>query len=198
MDNKTQTINTYNESAQPLADKFDSSGARTNDIDETFMLIQKDNPKVLEIGCGNGRDAQEILKHSDNYLGVDISEKMIELAKQKVPNGQFIVADIEGFSLPTELDVVFAFASLIHAPKESLQKIFKAILISLNQGGAFRLSMKYAEGYMESTKIDEFGTRTYYLYSDKDIKEIAQGFTIAKSEIGDLKGQMWLEVLMQK
>lgn len=198
MDNKTQTINTYNESAQSLADKFDSLGVRVGDIDETLAIIQKDNPMVLEIGCGNGRDAQEILKHTDNYLGLDVSGELIKLAKQKVPNGQFIVADIEEYTLPTEIDIVFAFASLIHVPKESLQSIFKAILASLNPGGAFRLSVKYAEEYTESTKTDKFGTRTYYLYSDADVNEMAQGFTIVKSEVSGLRGQMWLEVLMQK
>ncbi len=198
MDNKTQAIDTYNKSAQSLAEKFDSLGVRVSDINETFALIQKDNPMVLEIGCGNGRDAEEVLKHTNNYLGVDVSEKLIELAKQKVPKGHFIVADVEEYILPTDLDIVFAFASLIHVPKESLQKIFKATLASLNQGGAFRLSLKYAEEYMESTKTDEFGTRTYYLYSDSDIAEMARGFTIVKCEVGDLRGQMWLEVLMQK
>ncbi len=152
MDNKTQTIDTYNESAQSLAEKFDSLGARVDDINGTFVLIQKDNPMVLEIGCGNARDAEEVLKHTNNYLGVDVSAKLIELAKQKVPNGHFIIADAEEYILPTDLDIVFAFASLIHVPKESLQKICKAILASLNQGGAFRLSLKYAEEYMESTK----------------------------------------------
>ncbi len=198
MDNKTQTIDTYNESAQSLAEKFDSLGARVDDINGTFVLIQKDNPMVLEIGCGNARDAEEVLKHTNNYLGVDVSAKLIELAKQKVPNGHFLVADIEKYNMPFQLDIVFIFASLIHVPKESLQKIFKAILASLNQGGAFRLSLKYAEEYMESTKTDEFGTRTYYLYSDSDIAEMARGFTIVKCEVGDLRGQMWLEVLMQK
>lgn len=198
MDNKTQTINTYNDSAQSLADKFDNLGARVSDIIETFTLVNKDNPRVLEIGCGNGRDAQEILKHTNNYLGVDVSEKLIELAKQKVPSGQFIVTDIEEYSLPTELDIIFAFASLIHVAKESLQNIFNDIFASLNQGGVFRLSLKYADEYVESIKTDEFGTRTYYLYSDNDIKEMAQGFTIVKSEVGGLRGQMWLEVLMQK
>jgi len=198
MDNKTQTINTYNESAQSLADKFDNLGARVIDINEAFALIQKNNPKVLEVGCGNGRDAQEILKHTDNYLGMDVSEKLIELAKQKVPHGQFIVADVEEYVFPDEFDIIFAFASLIHVPKESLQKIFKEIFASLNQGGVFSLSLKYAEKYVERTKTDEFGTRTYYLYSDNDIKEMAQGFMFVKSEVGGLRGQMWLEILMQK
>jgi hypothetical protein len=58
MDKKTQTIYTYNESAEALALKFDSLGARIDDIKETFLLTEKKNPKVIEIGCCNGRDAQ--------------------------------------------------------------------------------------------------------------------------------------------
>lgn len=198
MDKKSQTINTYNESAQALADKFDAIGARKEDIDETFALVQKENPAVLEIGCGNGRDAQEILRHTDNYLGVDVSEELVRLAEQKVPNGQFVVADIEEYIMPTDLDAVFAFASLIHVPKESLQKILQSIYDSLNSDGVFHLSMKYAEEYKEDTKTDEFGTRTYYLYSDKDIEEMAQNFTVIKNKINNLRGQAWLEVLLQK
>lgn len=200
MDKKTQTIITYNESAQLLADKFDRLGARMSDIEETFSLVKKDNQdlKVLEIGCGNGRDAQQILKYTSNYLGIDVSEKLIDLAKQKVPAGQFIIADIEEYIFPSNIDIVFAFASLIHVPKESLQKIFEKILTSLNQNGAFRLSMKYAEEYTENTKTDEFGTRTFYLYSDKDIARMAQGFTVIKNKISNLRGQAWLEILLQK
>lgn len=198
MDKKSQTINTYNESAQSLADKFDAIGVRKEDIDETFALVQKDNPTVLEIGCGNGRDAQEILRHTNNYLGVDVSEELIRLAEQKVPNGQFVVADIEEYIMPTDLDAVFAFASLIHVPKESLKKILQSIYDSLDFDGVFRLSMKYAEEYKEDTKTDEFGTRTYYLYSDKDIEEMAQNFTVIKNKLNDAMGQKWVEVLLQK
>ena len=34
------------------------------DLEETFNLVGKKNPKVLEIGCGNGRDAREIIKRT--------------------------------------------------------------------------------------------------------------------------------------
>ena len=69
MDKKTQTINTYDNSAEALAKKFDERGARILDIEETLSFIKTDNPHVFEIGCGNGRDALEILKRTNNYLG---------------------------------------------------------------------------------------------------------------------------------
>jgi len=198
MDSKAETIDTYNKSALGLAKKFDGLGARTSDIEETFALIPKENPTVLEIGCGNGRDAEYIVKLTHNYVGIDVAEKLIELARQKVPEGKFIVADVEEYTFPNNLDAMFAFASLIHVPRESLRSIFRAALTSLNTRGVFRLSMKYAEAYNEITKTDEFGTRTYYLYSDKDIAELAEGFTILKTEISGFQNQKWVEVLLQK
>jgi len=58
--------------------------------------------------------------------------------------------------------------------------------------------MKYSDDYKEVQKEDEFGTRTYYFYSKKDIEEITNNFKIIKSETNDLRNQIWLEVLLKK
>lgn len=198
MDPKQQTVATYNNQAQSFANKFDQLGVRAGDIEEIFSLIKKDNPKVLEIGCGNGRDALEIIKHTNDYLGLDISEKLIDLAKQKVPTANFIVADIENYVLPDNLDVIIAFASLIHVPKDSLKNILDQALVKLNPGGLFRLSMKAQDEYGQVDQTDDFGSRTYYFYSKENINELARGFVIVKNDLGEIRGQKWLEVILQK
>ena len=200
MDKKIQTTNTYNRSAQSLAEKFDKQGARTSDIEETLSTLKDHDGEIraLEIGCGNGRDAAEIVKRVDDYLGVDISENLIDLAREKVPEADFEVADIESYDFPENLDAVFAFASLIHAPKDSLRNVFERVKNALNDGGVFRISLKYADQYAETTKEDEFGIRTYYLYSERDIESFSSGFSLLKSEVVDFKGQKWLEILLRK
>src|SRR5580693_8526064 len=139
---KLRTIKTYGENAAAFAERFDGIGARINDIAETFEALKIEHPSTLEIGCGNGRDALEILKRTDHYIGLDISEELISLAKEKNPGATFIVADIENYSFPKNLDAIFAFASLIHTPKEKLKKIFADAFSVLNEGGVFRVSMK--------------------------------------------------------
>jgi len=198
MNKKTQTINTYNNSAQALAKKFGKLGACTDDIRETFRLIKKTNPRVLEIGCCDGRDAEEITKYTNDYLGIDISEKMIELAHQKLPTANFQVADIEEYIFPKELDIIFAFASLIHTPKEELRRILSDALPTLNNNGIIRLSMKYADTYTEITKEDEFGVRTYYLYSREDLQGLTDGFVVIKNELSNSLGQLWLQIILKK
>ncbi len=198
MNKKQQIIDTYNKGAESFAKKFDSLGTRISDIKEAFQIVNKNNPKVLEIGCGNGRDAQEILKYTFDYLGIDISEEMIKIARQNVPKANFQVADVESFNFPANLDIVFAFASLIHTDKENFKNVLKKIFQMLNPSGIVWLSLKYSEEYKEIKKESEFGARTYYHYSDKDIVEMADGFSIIKNEIRNIREQKWLEIILQK
>src|SRR5229473_574975 len=53
---------------------------------------------VLEIGCGTG-DLLAALRPSEG-VGVDLSSKLIERAKQKHPQLQFVVADAETLDAP--------------------------------------------------------------------------------------------------
>ena len=198
MNKKKQIIDTYNKSAKALAIKFDKIGALTSQIKETFSYIKKKNPKVIEIGCGNGRDAEEILKYTNNYLGIDISKELIKLAQEKNPSGKFKVGDIENYILPNKFDAIFAFASLIHIPQKNLKKIFEQAFVALNKGGLFRISMKYSNEYKEIIKKDEFGTRTYYLYSQKNMEELAKNFKIIKNQTITTRGQVWIELLLKK
>lgn len=195
---KKKTIDTYNKSADALAKKFDSQGARIDDIKYVFSMCGKSNPSVVEIGCGNGRDAAEICKHTDTYLGMDISEKLLEIAKKNLPGTNFVLADVETFEFPSNMDIVFAFASLIHVPKESFKEIMTKLFSSVQKNGLVFISLKHSNTYAEITKKDEFGTRTYWHYSQSDMEGLASGFTIIHTSIRDIRGQVWMDVLYQK
>src|SRR3989338_2033199 len=103
MDLKKQTVETYNKSVAGLAKKFSNFGPRVDDIKRGFSYVSRNNPNVLEIGCGYGREAKEILWHTNKYLGMDISEEMIKMAKEQVPEGSFVVADVENYNFPHNL-----------------------------------------------------------------------------------------------
>jgi predicted TPR repeat methyltransferase len=86
---KSITIDTYNKTAKIHSDKFTKYGARIDDIERAFSCIKKSNPKVVEIGCGDGRDAEEIIKRTNDYLGIDLSEELIKIAQKKSSWGKF-------------------------------------------------------------------------------------------------------------
>ena len=55
--------------------------------------------RILEIGCGSGNLANLFIKEGYDYTGLDVSNEMIELAKELVPNGKFIRADMRHLKL---------------------------------------------------------------------------------------------------
>lgn len=198
MNKKEQTVDTYNKTALRMAEKFRNIGARTDDVEKAFRFAGKTNPVVLEIGCGDGRDAKEILKRTDKYLGIDISKSMIDIARQYVPGATFAVADVESYAFPDGLDLIFSFASLLHSDRESVKGVLERAHTALNTGGIFYISLK-CDQYREETKSDEFGTRTYYFYTPELIGELAgKRYEIVHRDFQELKGQKWFTLALRK
>lgn len=198
MDSKQETIDTYNRTASQMADKFRGIGARIEDIEKTFSLLNKPNLHVLEIGCGDGRDAREIIKHTKNYIGIDISSAMIELAGKHVPEATFTVADVERFSFPNNLDVIFSFASLLHSDKDAVKNILNKVHEALNESGLFFISLK-RDDYQSKVKEDEFGTRTFYFYQPSDIKEmLGDKYKVVFEDEQSFQNQDWFTLILQK
>lgn len=85
-------------------------------------FIKKDD-RVLDLGCGNGRLYE--IKNEAEYFGVDFSEKMIEIAQKRYPQGKFLVAD--AFSLPFKnhfFDKVFCLSVFHHIPSKFYREQF--------------------------------------------------------------------------
>lgn len=198
MNKKQQTISAYNKGAKLLAAEFNTLGPRQEDIKRAFSYIKKENAKVLEIGCGNGRDAKEIIKYTYNYLGIDASTEMVKIARKNVPGGKFKIADIETCKFPCNIDIIFAFASLLHSNKIAVNNILKKSYKTLNKSGIFYISLKYG-AYQKVTKIEKFGKRTYYFYLPRDIKKLVKNkFKVLYEDIQKLRGQKWFTIILKR
>jgi ubiquinone/menaquinone biosynthesis C-methylase UbiE len=78
------------------------------------------NERVLDSGCGSGR-LFELLSHT-NYYGVDFSEKLIEIAKEKYKEGKFFVANALNLPFPENFfDKVYSISVLHHIPSEEFR-----------------------------------------------------------------------------
>ena len=125
---------TYDESADRMAAKFRAMGPRSADIDRIFEHIGEESANILEIGCGDGRDAMEFRKRTPNYLGIDYSEGMLKMAREYLPNAEFRLADVSEFEFPEGLDGIAAFASLLHLPPEKVRLVVSRGYEALNPG----------------------------------------------------------------
>ncbi len=198
MNKKAQSIETYNKNSKLFIEKFNKYDARVDDIKRAFSHINKTSPRVIELGCGNGRDAKEIIKYTNDYIGVDLSEKFIEEARKESPRINFQLADFEKYIFPQGVDIVFAFASLIHADETSFKNLLKKVYSALDKDGIFYISLKHGE-YKEVTKEDYLGARTNYLYTPEKVSEMADNkYKIIYNDIHDIRNQKWFNIILKK
>ncbi len=81
------------------------------DYDKEFdfynqLLLNHNAKGVLEIGCGTGNLAKRFLKVRKEYIGLDLSEEMVNLSKSKNPDGSFIHGSVTDFELQEKVDAV--------------------------------------------------------------------------------------------
>jgi len=126
MDKNTQKylLNLVKENYNDIAPDFDNT--RNKIIWPELVKIAKnirDNNKILDIGCGNGRLLTVLKDKNIDYLGVDISENLINLAKKKFFEYKFLVGDILELGKLKEInyDYIFCIAVIQHIPGENLR-----------------------------------------------------------------------------
>ena len=88
MDKTRLTISTYNKIARRYAELNFDDTSNLRYVDKFLSYLPK-NVKILDAGCGAGNLTKHILSKGYECEGIDLSEEMIEIAKEKIPEGKF-------------------------------------------------------------------------------------------------------------
>src|SRR5216683_1731553 len=97
---------------------------------------------VVDLGCGSGIWAAELVSAGYNVLGVDQSESMIRLARKKAPRGKFIRASFLDVQIPrcaavTSLGECLCYLFDAKNSAKELTKLFARVNEALRPGGVF-------------------------------------------------------------
>jgi cyclopropane fatty-acyl-phospholipid synthase-like methyltransferase len=113
---------------------------------EKLLAVLPSGASVLDLGCGSGDPADVALARQHQVTGIDISETQIIKARQNVPSGTFLHADLGAISFPpASFDAVVSFYTLEHLPREEHAAIFGRIATWLRSGGYLLLGTEAAE-----------------------------------------------------
>ena len=106
-----------------------------------FLEKLPENAKILDIGCGPGRDVKYFKGCGHDVVGVEPSVELANYAREysKCPIHLSTIEDIE---LAQKFDGIWACASLLHLSTEDLISILVKIQSLLNSKGAFYCSFK--------------------------------------------------------
>lgn len=176
---------------------------------DAFIKELPPGARVLDVGCGSGVKSEYLIAHGLRVVGIDISDKLIEIAKREVPEGEFSTLSMtELDSMSETFDGVFAQASLLHIPKKNAGDVVKQMVGRLVPGGFLYIAVKeMREGGPEERieKEDDYGYEYERFFSYFNMNELERycaeaGLTIvSRLRNSSPSGKtVWLQIIAKK
>lgn len=104
------------------AEQFDAVRSRTlfeKDWLDAFLTLLPPGGTVLDAGCGAGQPiGQYIADAGFRLVGLDMSEPLLALAQQRLPEAEFNHADLRSFELDRTFDGIIAWDSFFHLAQD--------------------------------------------------------------------------------
>ncbi len=198
-DPKQATIDVYNRTAR-LWDESKQLFFWKEKFDDFVQLVQ--GKRVIDIGCGTGKDAHLFIDAGFDYVGIDLSKKMLEVAKEREPRANFQLMDLYHLDFPSRsFDGFWADTSLLHVPKKDIGHVLESIKKLLKTGGVGFISMKQVgdkgnvvDGIAHEHRFGMEFDRYFALYTIDEFKHILEdvGFAIVKNHVYKKANKNWL------
>ena len=130
---------------------------KTRDVEARAFreLLSKINfSDVIELGCGTGKNTEWLVEKAVNVIAVDFSEKMLNLAKNKISksNIEFVAADISKPWNFTDKKADLIISSLILEHVENIEFVFHEASRHLKTKGWFYVGELHPFKQYEGTK----------------------------------------------
>ncbi len=199
MDKIKEAINAYNKIAELYA-YYNYNKLLQFQLNKFISLLP--GKKVLDAGCGPGRDVAYFLEEGLSVIGIDASLGMIEAAKKRVEKGTFFLMDFRKLKFEDEsFDGVWCMAGLANLPREELITAIGEFFRVLKDNGAIYIAAKEGKGEEIVTR-DKYGDVPIpnVYYSVNEIEQALKNFdfTILESGVSDDEDEKWIEVFAQK
>lgn len=191
------TIDYYNRNVQDFVDRTVS--VNFTRIQKVFLELLPRDARILDFGCGSGRDTKFFL---DCGYQVDATDGSIELCRAASEYTGIHVKRIlfQELDEVEKYDGIWACASILHVKKTELPDIIRKMSLATKENGIIYISFKYG---------DYEGERNGRYFTDMteiSMKELLVDFPELKVEkqwiTGDVRAdrgdERWLNMILRK
>ncbi|WP_282182342.1 class I SAM-dependent DNA methyltransferase [Aliiroseovarius marinus] len=150
---------------------------------DDFIAALPENAHVLDLGCGPGLTAKQMMDHGLTVDATDGSDAMVKRARDHgVPARQALFHQIDGQAL---YDGIFANFSLLHLPRVQMPEMLERLHKALKSQGVLHIGVKLGSGDAR----DDLG-RYYTYYQQDELEELltSAGFTLITRILGSGTG----------
>ena len=191
------TLDYYNEKARAFCD--DTQDVEFSAFQRAFTSHIPEGGRILDLGCGSGRDSRAFLNAGYQVTAVDGSVELCRIASEFI--GQPVLCSTFQDYVPAEVfDGIWACASLLHIPSEELEGLMARLAGSLRRGGCFYVSFKHGDFRgMRNGRFFQDMTEASFGELLKGIPELE---VVSMKITGDVRPgrekELWLNVLLKK
>lgn len=156
--------------------------------------------RVLEVGCGAGRDAKVLSERGFRVTATEASPALAALARA-YSGVDVQVMTFEAMAWPeASFDGIWACASLLHSPRAELPDLLLRLTRALAPGGLFFMSFKYGTEERDAvgrrfTDLDEAGA-TALLAEAGGLELIS--LQVSGDQRSDRAHERWISLLCRK
>lgn len=190
------TLAFYDREASAYAARTQAEPTRLRD----FLMTLRPRAKILELGCGGGRDAEFMLAAGFDVTPTDGSRGLAAQAQARLGRPVRVMR-FEELEEEAAYDAVWANACLLHVPEEGLADVLARIHRALKPGGRFYAGFKSGDGG------DRDSLGRYYNFPSEERLRASYGVAGAWEPLDVTTGQgggfdgvprTWLHVLAVK
>ena len=154
-------------------------------IDQNLERLNFQSESVLDLACGTGTAAILLAKRGLRVYGVDGSQHMLKIAKQKAADEkvhvEFLLSDMRSFTIPETVDLVVSlYDSLNYILKpEELVSVFMRVRQHLKENGLFMFDMNtlYNMKYGWDNRFSVFWMTDDILVIESNVHDLSRRIT---------------------
>ena len=191
-----KTIDYYNKHAEEFT-------ASTFEVDmeslyQPFLVFLPESAKILDVGCGTGRDTLAFKNKGYHVDAIDYSEELVKKATE-LTGIQVRYQSFYDLSEVAVYDGIWACASLLHCQRHRLAEVLQRLLRALKPHGVIYMSFKYGDSDREKdgrefTDLNEQQAQELLAQFDQ-VSLVQQWITVDKRPDRE---EEWLNLLWKK
>ena len=165
-----------------------------------FLKLVPEGGKILDLGCGSGRDSMNFMKLGYEVTAVDGSKELAKKASVLLGK-EVIVSTFEELELKEKFHGIWACASLLHIKREDLKTVLNNLYNNLEDNGVFYMSFKYGEKEYVDDKnryFNCFTDESIIGFINENTKYNILGLYITEDKLGRVNEVKWVNLICNK
>ena len=167
---------------------------------KAFLKLVPKGGKILDLGCGSGRDSMNFMKLGYEVTAVDGSKELAK--KASVLLGKEVIAStFEELELKEKFHGIWACASLLHIKREDLKTVLNNLYNNLEDNGVFYMSFKYGEKEYVDDKnryFNCFTDESIISFINENTKYNILGLYITEDKLGRVNEVKWVNLICNR